>query len=518
MAVPRPPRPLRSALALTALGAALLAPGATGATAATGGAPAAVTGWDHERPAPGVDLYHGTVGAPGAGRWTVTVTRDGAHLGDRRGAETLAAELDAAGFDARTERVSWPRGADREGLLGVRVRVGAFDGEEAAEALRAELAAAGFEAVTDWTGGDGTRGTGHTRVHVAVIDPERFTGALGAGYGEAVAGRESLTAMAADRRALLAVNGGYFVMEDKDGVPGAAAGVAAYDGELQASATAGRVAAVLRGDGARAELRHLRTSSRVRAGDASAVVDGVNRRPGLIRNCGGTGGDVPTQKPLHDVTCTDPDELVQFTDELGAATPGGDGVEAVVGADGTVEALRARGGPVPAGGSVLAGTGEGAAWLRQHAVPGTRVDVRHRITDGSGRTVRLGKRDDVVGGGPRLVRDGRVDVGFGPDGTDHADDPGFAYAWALKRNPRTLLGVDGHGRLLLVAAEGRQPGHSDGLGVVEAARLMDRLGAVEAMNLDGGGSTGMALDGKLLTKPSDATGERAVGDALFLTR
>jgi exopolysaccharide biosynthesis protein len=80
------------------------------------------------------------------------------------------------------------------------------------------------------------------------------------------------------------------------------------------------------------------------------------------------------------------------------------------------------------------------------------------------------------------------------------------------------MGIDGRGRVLLVAAEGRQPGYSDGLSVTGTARLMKSLGAVEAMNLDGGGSTAMTLNGSLITRPSDPTGERAVGDALLLQR
>jgi len=45
----------------------------------------------------------------------------------------------------------------------------------------------------------------------------------------------------------------------------------------------------------------------------------------------------------------------------------------------------------------------------------------------------------------------------------------------------------------------------------------DELGAVDAMNLDGGGSTTMFLDGKVVNKPSDKEGERKVSDALLVT-
>ncbi|RFU83857.1 phosphodiester glycosidase family protein, partial [Streptomyces triticagri] len=452
-----------------------------------------------------------------ADRWTVTVRADGAHLADPADAAALADRLRRAGAEPRTEKVRWPKGADRSGLLGARVRVGEYDTEAQADARRAELMADGFDALTEWTGADGAPGTGTAEVAVAVVDPKRYGGTLTATYGTAVAGRENVTGMAREADALLAVNAGFFVMEPEDGVPGAAAGIAAYDGELQSAATGGRIAAVLRGDGLRPEFRKLDTDLTVRVGGAAEAVDGVNRIPGLIRNCGGVGGDSPTERPQHDVTCTDPDEIVKFTDELGAETPAGDGVEAVLGADGVVRELRPRGGPVPDGGSVLAGIGGGADWLREHAAEGEALTVRERITDESGRTVRLGGGDAIVNGGPQLVRDGRVAVNYGADGIERAGDPSFAYTWGLKRNPRMLIGVDARGRLILAAADGRQPGHSDGFGLNEAAELMKSLGAKQAMALDGGDSVGMAVDGELINSPSDGA-ERAVGDALLLSR
>ncbi|MEU8351873.1 phosphodiester glycosidase family protein [Streptomyces sp. NPDC048845] len=525
----RPSRPRRmprtAVLTSLATAATLLAPGAAPANAAPEPGRDAVreqlAGWAHERVAPGVDLYRGTVrGRAGADHWTLTVRSGGAQLLPEDTARQLAGRLREAGFEPRTERVEWPAGSDRDGLLGLRVRVGVHGGQNQAEVRRKKLTAAGFDALTEWTGGDGTPDTGLARLTVAVVDPEHYDGELDASYGEAVAGREKVTDMARGERALLGLNAGFFVMEPEDGVPGAAAGIAAYDGELQSAATNGRIAAVLRGDGLRPELRHLSTRSTVHAGSgpaaASETVDGINRVPGLIRNCGGVGADRPTEAPRHDVTCTDPNEIVRFTGELGTGTPPGPGTEAVLDAEGRVTAVRPRGGPVPEDGSVLAGIGTGGDWLRSHAVPGSVLRVEDRITDARGRRVELGPRDDIVNGGPQLVRDGRVAVDYGTDGTAHPGNPTAAYTWGIKRNPRTFLGTDARGRILLVTSAGRQPGYSDGLGLNEGAELMRRLGAVNAMNLDGGGSTAMAVHGRLVTMPSDAAGERPVGDGLFL--
>jgi exopolysaccharide biosynthesis protein len=57
-----------------------------------------------------------------------------------------------------------------------------------------------------------------------------------------------------------------------------------------------------------------------------------------------------------------------------------------------------------------------------------------------------------------------------------------------------------------------------GASFAESAGVMRALGARDAVNLDGGGSTGMTVLDALVTRPSDATGERPIGDALLIGR
>ena len=72
------------------------------------------------------------------------------------------------------------------------------------------------------------------------------------------------------------------------------------------------------------------------------------------------------------------------------------------------------------------------------------------------------------------------------------------------------------GRLILVTVDGRRPGWSAGVTLAEAARLMRSLGARDALNLDGGGSSAMTVRGRVVSRPSDAGGERPVSDALVV--
>jgi Phosphodiester glycosidase len=269
--------------------------------------------------------------------------------------------------------------------------------------------------------------------------------------------------------------------------------------------------------GEAAVIDALSTRQEVIADDgARRELDGLNRAPGLIRGCGGSGGDAPTERPKHDFTCTDPSELIRFDEIFGAATEPGLAAEAVLDADGVVTELREeRGGPIPAGGPVLAGTAEAADWLRAHARPEARI-ATELLVAGERGPLALGAQAGVVNGGPRLLRGGRQDITAYAEGFHWPEDPEFFYRFGVRRNPRTLAGVTHDRRLLLVAVDGRRPGYSVGASFVESARVLRALGATEGVNLDGGGSTSLTVGSSLVNRPSDPTGERPIGDALVL--
>ena len=109
---------------------------------------------------------------------------------------------------------------------------------------------------------------------------------------------------------------------------------------------------------------------------------------------------------------------------------------------------------------------------------------------------------DAIAGNPVLVADGE----------------NVAYKCAspfCARNPRTGIGVTSTGRILMVTVDGRQH-RSIGLTLLGMARLFRRLGATEALNLDGGGSTTMVVNDHVINKPSDPGGERAVSSSILV--
>jgi hypothetical protein len=132
----------------------------------------------------------------------------------------------------------------------------------------------------------------------------------------------------------------------------------------------------------------------------------------------------------------------------------------------------------------------------------------------SGRAAVTGATQ-IVGGGPQLLVRGRVRVGSSAEGFRPLSAPWFYGSFVAARQPRTLAGVRRDGSLLLVTVDGRAPGWSTGVTLFEAARVMRSLGARDALNLDGGGSSAMAVRGRTVSRPSDGL-ERAVSDALVV--
>jgi hypothetical protein len=446
-------------------------------------------------------------------------TVDVAFKAQRGEADSLAARLQADGYEARVETVSQRAPDDPgSGPVGYLVRSGSVSTPAEVNALRERLAASGYPGLrTVYTGEDGTETMGPWVVHVLEVDPSRFQGTVAPELGTGLLPeRETLTSISRRRGSLAAINGGYFVIGSTDGTPGDMAGISVLDGNLVSEAVDGRTSLILPpGPGKGADIAAIRDSVSATSSDgATRLVDGLNRKPGLIRACGGEGGDKPVEVPRHDFTCTDDSELILFTSMFGTSSESGTGVEAVLDTAGLVTELReSRGGTIPSNGSVLAGTGDAAEWLRAHARPGMTV---HMAIDISAEGAPLPVGASVVNGGPRLLGAAVPHITAYAEGFVHPDNAEFYYRFGIRRNPRTLAGLTREGKLLLVAVDGRQPGYSVGASFEESALLMRALGAEEAVNLDGGGSTAVTVGTELLSRPSDATGERPLGDAIVL--
>jgi hypothetical protein len=108
-----------------------------------------------------------------------------------------------------------------------------------------------------------------------------------------------------------------------------------------------------------------------------------------------------------------------------------------------------------------------------------------------------------VGGGPVLLQEGKISVA-------NNEELKFAGKAISDKHPRTAMGYTATGELIILAVQGRFPGKAEGLSLTQTALLLQEIGCVEALNLDGGGSSCLLVNGKETITPSDKEGQRAV--------
>ena len=151
---------------------------------------------------------------------------------------------------------------------------------------------------------------------------------------------------------------------------------------------------------------------------------------------------------------------------------------------------------VPESGFIVSGSGTRAETLKK--IPqGTRITL-HPDTNPNWPGLL-----NAVGGGPILVAEGKLCV--------NGKAERFRADITQSCRPRTAVGLAANGDVILLAIQ------NPGVTLTELANILLKLGARDAMNLDGGGSTTMVVNGKVLNAPSDGS-ERAVSNALLVVK
>ena len=116
--------------------------------------------------------------------------------------------------------------------------------------------------------------------------------------------------------------------------------------------------------------------------------------------------------------------------------------------------------------------------------------------------------NDAVHAGPVLMHDGDIRI--------TSNEEVFFGSSIPNIHPRTAAGYRENGELVLVVIDGRQV-NSRGVDLMELAIIMKDLDCIEAINLDGGGSSAMVVDGKLLNRPSGTSSQREVMSAIAVS-
>ena len=130
--------------------------------------------------------------------------------------------------------------------------------------------------------------------------------------------------------------------------------------------------------------------------------------------------------------------------------------------------------------------------------------VIDRVEMKDGKLVGLHNTDwsdvtEALGGGPMLVHDGKLENTWAEESMN--------VAFNRVSHPRTAIGVTKDTTVIMVVVDGRQPKVSIGMPLDNLAVLMINLGCVEAMNLDGGGSSTMVLWDTVINYISDDSDE-----------
>ena len=113
--------------------------------------------------------------------------------------------------------------------------------------------------------------------------------------------------------------------------------------------------------------------------------------------------------------------------------------------------------------------------------------------------------------GPALIKNGELIQGF----NNISIDTNFGNRSISKANPRTGIGMIAPNHYVFVVVDGRSD-ESRGMTLDEFGQLFDSLGATEAYNLDGGGSSTMYFMGRVVNNPQGKQEERGVSDILYL--
>jgi len=124
------------------------------------------------------------------------------------------------------------------------------------------------------------------------------------------------------------------------------------------------------------------------------------------------------------------------------------------------------------------------------------------------QSLKKWKMQTAVGGGPVLLQNGEIQITNNEEGK-------FTGKAINDKHPRTAIGYTANKKLIILVVQGRFPGIAEGATLTDVAEILQGLQCSEALNLDGGGSSCLLINGKQTIQSSDKQGQRPV-PAIFL--
>lgn len=315
-------------------------------------------------------------------------------------------------------------------------------------------------------------------IHVLEVDPQ--TCDIFPVHAE---GRETVQALTEKHQAYAGINGGFF---KENGCP---AGILKINHEWHAFPTKPRGAIGWSSD--KVLIDQLLYSARVEMQGNTIPIDALNRNGG-------------------------PSEVILFTPAVNT-TPSSKGLDLVVLNHHIIAKNEGGNTPIPPHGCVISiGSKANVNFWKTISI-GTPLQIMMAALPQSGYTTSSDwvGLPFIVGGVPVLVRNGMPVKDFSCEQA--------RYLFLQFRHARTAIGILPNGHWLLVVVDGEQPHISKGMTIPELANFMFQMGCREALNLDGGGSSTMVVQGTVVNDPMGDEDEdqglkkvRKVGDAILI--
>lgn len=301
------------------------------------------------------------------------------------------------------------------------------------------------------------------------VDRNKFNLEFALAGGSISAGRARVKNIARSNNAVAAINGGYFASD------GSLIGNTRLNGQTAGTTYFTRTALGFMADGS-LKIAKSEYYGEIKLGDKIIYPSGINTERGA-------------------------NNTIVYNSLFGSYTGTNEyGMEYIV-QKGKVIAINQANSYIPADGYVISVHG-----TAQDAFKDVKIGDSISFADTMGTEFEGAKT--VIGAGPELLRNGTVHV--------TATEEQFPSDIARGRAPRTAVGIKPDGKVILLVIDGRQS-HSIGATLAETAEMLQKFGAVNGYNLDGGGSSELVLQNETMNSPSDGS-ERPVGSALLVTR
>lgn len=279
-----------------------------------------------------------------------------------------------------------------------------------------------------------------------------------------LASKSTITTLARKNNSLVAINGTYF--KPQTGVP---LGTLMINGKIYTGPIYNRVAMGIFDEGF--DMARLELNAQVKSFKGNLKVDNINQ---------------PRMLSTH---------VIVYTPEWGSfAPPSPKYGKQIAVENGKIVSIGTQTMPIPHNGYVIVGPDERLSKL-----------YRAKHVDLDIKTIpNWDNVKHIISGGPYLVKNGEVFVDMTEQKLDAIGG----------KNPRTAIGYTQDGNFIMVAVDGRE-GASVGLTLKELAWFMKSIGCINAMNLDGGGSTVMYVNGRVVNMPK-VKGGIALSNALTI--